>query len=107
LLVLGRYSNGALASGGGIVVWPSRPDAHLAGRLELNLRAPDSGRLRLTIGKRVVNALPGAHIHLRIPVCKRSGLWSIKFDTAVSGSVGSVLANVPRYTTDRSACIGR
>jgi hypothetical protein len=107
-LMLGRYSNGELASGGGVVLWPARLDERLAGRLELEVRGPRSGRLRFTLGQRVVTVAAGGLAHVRVPVCKTGGLWSVKYEALVSGQTGMFArSSPPRFVRDRTACATR
>jgi hypothetical protein len=107
-LMLGRYSNGELASGGGVVLWPARLDERLAGRLELEVRGPRSGRVRFTLGQRVVTVAAGGLAHVRVPVCKTGGLWSVKYEALVSGQTGMFArSSPPRFVRDRTACAAR
>jgi hypothetical protein len=104
-LMLGRYSNGELASGGGVVLWPAQLHERLAGWLELDVRGPRSGPLEFKLGHRIVTAAPNAHLHIRVPVCKRRGLWSTKFEAVVAGRQGIFArSSPPRFVSDPGAC---
>jgi hypothetical protein len=104
-LMLGRYSNGELASGGGVVLWPARSHDRLAGWLELEVRGPRSGLLRFTLGDRVVTTAAGRSRQVRVPVCKTGGLWSTKFESVVPGQGGLFgTSSAPRYRPDSAAC---
>ena len=103
--MLGRYSNGELASGGGVVLWPARLRERLAGWLELDVSGPPKGVLRFTLGNRLVMASAATRKQVRVPVCKSGGLWSVKFEALVPGQNGMFgRSSTPRFVRDRTAC---
>jgi hypothetical protein len=105
VLMLGRYSNGELAPGGGIVLWPARPGERLSGWLEVDVRGPTFGRLHFSISNHAVVAAPETRVRIRVPVCKDRGLWSVKFAALASGNSGmSGRSSPPRFVRDPAAC---
>jgi hypothetical protein len=109
-LMPGRYWDGLLQPSGGVMLWPAHPRSRLAGWLELDVRAPRFGRLRLAIGAHLVTAAPGAPAHVRIPVCS-DGRWSLPFRApardVVAGRPVAGWSSSPRFVPDAAACAAR
>lgn len=106
-LMPGRYWDGLLQPSGGVLLWPARARARLAGWLELDVRAPRYGRLRLTIGRRVFTAAPRGRVTVRVPVCS-GGRWSTPFRAVARDVVGgrpvAGRSSPPRFVADPAAC---
>jgi hypothetical protein len=103
----GRYWDGMLQPGGGVMLWPAHPHARLAGWLELDLRAPRFGSLRLTLARRTVTAPAGTRTEIRVPVCS-NGRWSAPYKGEVRDLVGgrpvAGWSSAPRFVPDARAC---
>jgi hypothetical protein len=113
LLLAGRYSDGWLAPGGDVTVWPARADDRVEGRLTLQLSAPDAVR-EMTFTFRsagrppVQAAVPGGETSvLVLTVCSRAP-WQATFAADQAGLVGSRLvsgrSSAPAFTPDATAC---
>jgi hypothetical protein len=113
LLVAGRYSDGWLAPGGRITVWPERSGRPVAGRLRIDLSAPDAVR-EMTFsfagaGRRPVEAIVpgGATREVVLTVCS-SAPWRARFQADQAGFIGSRMvsgrASGPVFTPDARAC---
>jgi hypothetical protein len=107
-LMPGRYWDGLLQPSGSVTLWPSRPHARLAGWLELDLRAPSYGALRLRLAGQFFTAPPGAPRHIRVAVCT-NGRWSAPFRAAardvVVGRPVAGWSSAPRFVADAAACL--
>ena len=113
LLLAGRYSDGWLAPGGEVAVWPESDGQAVRGRLRLELSAPDAVReMTFTFrsaGRRPVKAVvPGGTARVvTLTVCS-GGPWRALFAADQAGYLGSRLvsgrATAPVFTADSSAC---
>jgi hypothetical protein len=113
LLLTGRYADGWLAPTGRITVWPQRAGEPVAGRLRIELSAPDAVR-ELTFrfqspGRRAVEAaIPGGESRVvTLTVCSGAP-WRGRFGADQAGFVGSRMvsgrASPPDFTPDADAC---
>jgi hypothetical protein len=113
LLLAGRYADGWLAPTGRFTVWPDRAGEPVAGRLRIELSAPDAVR-EMTFsfqspGRRAVEAVvPGGETRaVVLTVCSRA-VWRARFGADQAGFVGSRMvsgrASPPVFTRDPRAC---
>jgi thiamine transporter ThiT len=113
LLLAGRYADGWLAPSGRITVWPERAGESVAGRLRIELSAPDAVREMtfsfLSPGRGSVEAVVpgGATRVVTLTVCS-SAAWRARFGADQAGFVGSRLvsgrASPPVFIPDAAAC---
>jgi hypothetical protein len=112
LLLAGRYADGWLTPGGVVTVWPDRGRT-VAGRLRIELTAPDAVR-RMTFTFRSRRSRPmqavvpgGATRAVVLTICAQAP-WSARFSADQAGFVGSRLvsgrAGPPVFTPDPRAC---
>jgi hypothetical protein len=116
LLLAGRYADGWLAPAGRITVWPERPGEPVAGRLRIELSAPDVVDEMTfefhSVGSRPVEAVvPGGATRAAVlTICSRTP-WRARFGADQAGFVGSRLvsgsAAPPVFTPDARACAAR
>jgi hypothetical protein len=113
LLLAGRYADGWLAPTGRITVWPKQAGEPVAGRLRIELSAPDAVReLNFSFsspGRRSVQAaVPGGTTQAVVLTICSPGPWRGRFGADQAGYVGSRLvsgrASPPVFTPDPSAC---
>jgi hypothetical protein len=113
LLLAGRYADGWLAPTGRITVWPEHAGEAVAGRLRIELSAPDAVR-EMTFsfrsqGRRAVDAVvPGGSSRVVVlTVCSKAP-WRARFGADQAGFVGSRMvsgrASPPVFTPDPGAC---
>ena len=112
LLLAGRYADGWLAPGGLVSVWPDR-GGRVAGRLRIELTAPDAvRRMGFTFRSRGSHPLRavvagGTSRAVVLTICSQ-GPWSARFSADQAGFVGSRLvsgrAGAPVFTPDARAC---
>jgi len=113
LVLEGRYADGWLASAGRITVWPDSTGAAVAGRLRIELSAPDAVR-EMTFsfrspGRRALEAVvPGGETRVvTLTVCSTAP-WRARYGADQAGFVGSRLvsgrASAPVFTPDAGAC---
>ena len=113
LLLEGLYADGWLAAAGRITLWPERTGAPVAGRLRMELSAPDAVR-EMTFsfrspGRRPVRAVVpgGATRVVTLTVCSTAP-WRARYGADQAGFVGSRLvsgrASAPVFTPDAGAC---
>ena len=113
MLLAGRYADGWLAPTGRVTVWPERAGQPVAGRLRIELSAPDAVR-ELSFqfrspGRRAVKAaVPGGETRVvTLTVCSRAP-WQARFGADQAGFVGSRMvsgrASPPVFTPDPRAC---
>jgi hypothetical protein len=113
LLLAGRYADGWLAPTGRITVWPRQAGEPVAGRLHIELSAPEAVdemtfRFR-SPGRRAVEAVVpgGATRVVTLTVCSGAP-WRARFGADQAGFVGSRMvsgqASPPVFTPDAAAC---
>jgi hypothetical protein len=116
LVMVGRWHDGWLASGGEIGVWPDRGERALAGVLTFQVTDPSFARdavLRFEEDARTGGAVhsfrltKGATRTVRVPVCT-AGPWHARFGLDFKAYAGSRVVTVhttePRVVADASAC---
>ena len=108
----GRYYDGWLALEGAVQLWPERPGAPFAGRLDLELSLPPDGDpvvVRFDQGgkARSFPVRPGEATSVSLLVCSE-GPWKANFSAPFTGSVGSRFVSVrstePVFRSDGRAC---
>jgi hypothetical protein len=113
LLLAGRYADGWLAPSGRITVWPEQAGEPVAGRLRIELSAPDAVEAMTfsfrSPGRRAVEAVVpgGATRVVTLTVCSATS-WRARFGADQAGFVGSRMvsgrASPPVFTPDAAAC---
>jgi hypothetical protein len=115
LYMPGRFSDGWLAPLGEIAVWPRDARAGIRAWMELRLRGPETGTVRVTFRRhgfaRTFTVAAGDRLQVRIPACSARGPWSIGFDaprtSGPDGRLQSITAGVPRLVPAPGACSSR
>jgi hypothetical protein len=116
LVMLGRWHDGWLASGGEVGVWPGPGEQSLAGFLTFRVTDPSFARDAVLTFEEDESAGGGVHSTrlkkgttstVRVPVCA-DGPWHARFGLNFKAYAGSRVVTVhtgePRFVADASAC---
>lgn len=115
LMIVGRFSDGALGAAGFVTIWPTAADGTISGRLVLPARPlPGSGEVTVrftsnrSVGRIVRHAAPGRMTNIVVPVCSRGPVvLDYKASPVASTADGRLVAATtgePRFVPGPAGC---